>query len=100
MSIVKIINNNKRKPLYRFQVDKIEKIGFVFDKTYNSLITDKNVKKIFTVSNETEKDVCIHVKEYDQTLIILPFDERLFYCLIKFLGASKIEKEFIERIKG
>ncbi len=99
LSVVKIVNNSKRKPLIRFQVSKIEKIGFVGCDTYNFAIDDKNVKKIYAVNNETSNDVCIHVKDYEDTLIILPYDERLIYCLVKYIGSSKLEKQFVERVK-
>ncbi|MBE5744004.1 MAG: hypothetical protein E7358_04750 [Clostridiales bacterium] len=100
LSVVKVINNKKRKTLYRFDVKKINKIGFVGGSIYNANINDKNVKKIFTVNTESIDDVCIHVKDTSETLILLPYDERLFYCLIRFLGNSKLEKEFIDRIKA
>ncbi len=99
LSIVKIINNAKRKTLLRFKVDRIEKIGFVGYTTYNNYINEKSIKKIFTVNEETADDVFIYVKDVNNSLIIIPYDERLMYCLIKFIGNSKLEKEFINKIK-
>lgn len=99
LSIVKVVNNAKRKPLIRFKVDKIKKIGFVQNTTYNSTINDKTVKKIYTVNEETADNICILVNDGVNSLIILPFDERLMYCLIKFVGNNKLEKEFISKIK-
>ena len=99
LSIVKIVNNAKRKTLLTFKVDKIDKIGFVGCTTYNNLIGDKSIKKYYTISEETTEDVCIFVKDANNSLIILPYDERLMYCLIKFIGSSKLEKEFINIIK-
>ncbi len=99
LSIVKVVNNKRRKKLIRFAVSKINKIGFIGSSFYNSLVGDKNVKKIYAINTETFDDVYIHVKDSNETLLILPYDERLMYCLIKFIGNGKLEKEFIDKIK-
>lgn len=101
VSVSKIVNNVKRKPLIKFSAKNVDKIGVLGGQTYNLYVKDKAVKKIFISENLTERDVCFLINATDgKTLLILPYNENLIVQILKYGSTSKLEKGFIDKVKG
>lgn len=100
VSLSKIINNKRRKPLVSFECKSIEKIGFLDGETCNKYVNDKSVKKIYVNNSLTVKDVCFLVNTTEsKTLILFPFNEHFLVQVLKYSGNNKLDKDFIDNIK-
>lgn len=100
ISIVKVINNVRRKALKRFSTKSINVIGFAGGETYERNIKNKQVKKYIITNVVTDKDVCILCGEEDKFMIVIPYDDKFLSCIMRFVGSVKFEKGFLSSIKN
>ncbi|MBR3804524.1 MAG: hypothetical protein IKJ14_04205 [Clostridia bacterium] len=98
ITVVKVINNKKRRVLKKFSVKSIVKIGFAGGEAYELNVNKKQVKKLYLTSTVTDQDVCMIVEDMQKYMIIMPFDDRFLSCIMRFTGSIKFEKEFLNGI--
>ena len=101
VSVSKIVNNLKRKSIIKFSAKNVDKIGVLGGQTYSLYIKDKSVKKIFVSENLTERDVCFLITTTNgKVLLTLPYNENFIVQILKYGSTSKLEKGFIDKVKG
>ncbi|MBQ3235753.1 MAG: hypothetical protein IJA97_06310 [Clostridia bacterium] len=100
VSITKVINNQRRKQIKRFPVKTINKIGFAGGETYNLYYKDRSIKKLIITKVITDKDVCILFGEEDKFLLVMPFDDKLLSCIMRYIGSGKFERGFLTSVSS
>lgn len=100
VSVTKVINNVKRRRLLKFSCKKIEKIGLFGGETFNRYIKDKTVKKVCVTETLSDGDVCILIDDTDKKLLLFPYEEYFLVQVLKYAGANKLEKQFVDKIKN
>lgn len=100
--IIKVVNNKIRRLTTDFDARNIISLGNLFGETYDKYIKDKNVKKLFASPNPlTENDIAIYFnKNGNDFLLLIEYDEQLIAAITKSIGAKKLDKSFIEKIKN
>lgn len=100
LSIVKVYGNAKRKTITRFDCKSIKKIGLVGGETFYFYIKDKDIKKYYTKNNLNVNDLTIFIDSTEKSLLLIPYNEKLLSAIIKIIGAQKLEKGLIDKIKN
>ena len=100
ISVENVINNEKRKVLVRFTTKEISKIGCMGGETYNNYITTKTVKKLYTIDEYTDSDICIFIDKGEKFLLLLPYNEKFLTYILRYTSAQKLDKDFIQKIKN
>ena len=100
ISVSIVVNNVKRRSLFKFSSRNVIKIGFLGGETCNLYIKDKSVKKIYVSEKLTQGDVCFYInKNETKTLLLLPYNEKIIVQILKYSGLTKLDKGFIDKIK-
>ncbi len=99
LRIAKVIKNIKRKPVMKFDVTNIERIGKYGSKTYNKYSLMPGVVKMILTSNVTPtegKDFYYIVVNLDgiKKLLILECTEMLMVNILRFTNRGIIEEDF------
>lgn len=100
ISVIKIINNQKRKSLASFNVKLISKIGIIGKGSYLTYFKDKNIKKIQATNKVLASDLYFLVDNGEKLLITLPFNEKFLAGILRYNLQNKLEKELINLIDG
>ncbi len=97
VSVVKIINNVRRKNLIKFNVKSIVKIGLVrsLSTTY---LNDKNIKKIYAFNKLKSNDVYILVDNGEKSILYLPYDEQFMSGVLRYNAYNKLDKDLISML--
>ncbi len=100
--IIKVVNNTKRKKVLVFDVKDIRSIGIVGGSTYEKFINYKEVKKLYGLAKGEVMDGDYVFNVYlDGTnyLLFLRKNENFLRYIVKMIGTTKLDKDFIEEIK-
>lgn len=99
-TIVQVVNNAKRKQIIKFNYKEIVKIGAIGGETYTNYFKTNKSKTVYTVDEYTSNDICILIDNGSKYLILLPYDEKLLMCILRFTSSQKLDKDFIKKIKN
>ena len=100
--IIRVVNNVKRKKVLVFDVKDIKSIGMLGGSTHEKFNTNKEVKKLYGMGKGEllEGDYVFNVYiDGTNYLLFLRQNETFLRYIVKMIGITKFDKDFIEKIK-
>lgn len=96
----KVINNVKRRNLYKFETYNIEKIGKFGSDTFNSYDKQPNVKTVVLTSNPTPAEgksffyLAVNGVDQKKLILVLECTDLFIKNIMKFAKSYILEKDF------